>query len=101
MTKMVKIWSFEHNAWWAPASRGYTTAEANAGLYDRTEAEEIVRQANQFGQRHEEIREVARQEQCPTCGHRVKSVFDHIAIDCEHDMTSDEIKELLAAESNG
>ena len=32
---LVKIWSFEHDAWWRPDSRGYTTAEADAGLYDR------------------------------------------------------------------
>lgn len=33
--------------------------------------------------------------QCPECGHFVNSYFDHIHIDCEHDMTEEEIAELL------
>lgn len=32
---------------------------------------------------------------CPECGHIVKSYFDHIDIDCEHDMTPEEIAELM------
>lgn len=55
---LVKIWSFEHDAWWRPNSQGYTTSEAEAGLYEREEAEEIVRQANYGGQLNEEIVEV-------------------------------------------
>lgn len=34
---------------------------------------------------------------CPRCGHRVHAYFDHIAIDCAHDMTPKQIAELLAA----
>ena len=55
MSALVKIWSFEHDAWWRPNSRGYTTVEADAGLYERNEAEEIVRRANYGGRLHEEI----------------------------------------------
>ena len=36
-------------------SRGYTTVEADAGLYERNEAEEIVRRANYGGRLDEEI----------------------------------------------
>jgi hypothetical protein len=36
--------------------------------------------------------------QCPQCGHVVSGFFDHIAIDCNSDMTADEIAALLAAE---
>lgn len=32
---------------------------------------------------------------CPECGHVVAEFFDHVAIDCEHDMTDDEIQQLL------
>lgn len=32
---------------------------------------------------------------CPTCGHPVESIFDHIAIDCEHDMTEEEATKLM------
>lgn len=35
--------------------------------------------------------------QCPTCGHFVQSIFDHVHIECEHDMTEDEINALLQA----
>lgn len=34
-------------------------------------------------------------ERCPTCAHAVESVFDHIAIDCEHGMTKEQIEKLL------
>jgi len=54
----VKIWSFEHDAWWRPDSRGYTTQEADAGLYERKEAEEIVKHANYGGSLNEEIVEI-------------------------------------------
>ncbi len=37
-------------------------------------------------------------ERCPTCGHEVKSIFDHIDIDCEHDMSPLEISRLLHPE---
>jgi hypothetical protein len=32
---------------------------------------------------------------CPTCGHPVASIFEHIDIDCEHDMTPEQIADLL------
>ena len=46
MSEQVKIWSYEHNAWWRAASRGYTTDKSQAGLYDLPEAERIVDGAN-------------------------------------------------------
>jgi len=39
------IWSIEHQAWWAPAQRGYVAHVADAGLYARDQAEAIVRDA--------------------------------------------------------
>jgi hypothetical protein len=35
------VWSFEHNAWWAANSCGYTTGLLFAGLYTEAEAKEI------------------------------------------------------------
>lgn len=35
---------------------------------------------------------------CPECGHQVREFFDHIAIECEHDMTETKIAELLRQE---
>lgn len=55
---LVKIWSFEHDAWWGPDSRGYYIDEESAGLYERKEAEEIVHRANYGGLFHEAIVEV-------------------------------------------
>jgi hypothetical protein len=55
---LVKVWSFEHDAWWRPNSAGYTMREDEAGLYERAEAEEIVRSANHGGQLNEDIVEV-------------------------------------------
>lgn len=43
---LVLIWSYEHNAWWKPASWGYTTDRIDAGCYTREEAETIVERAN-------------------------------------------------------
>lgn len=40
------IWSNEHNAWWAPNERGYTTSREKAGRYEYYKALEIVRAAN-------------------------------------------------------
>lgn len=36
------IWSFEHDAWWAPDRRGYTEDIEKAGRYSKDEAGEIV-----------------------------------------------------------
>ena len=36
------IWSYEHQAWWKPASRGYTTELIEAGWYTAEEAGQIV-----------------------------------------------------------
>ena len=32
---------------------------------------------------------------CPTCGHKVESIFDHVHIECEADMTDAEIARLI------
>lgn len=58
VSDLVKIWSFEHEAWWRAASQGYTTSEAQAGLYPRAEAERIVHSANYGGRLNEEIVEI-------------------------------------------
>ena len=58
MSDLVKIWSFEHDAWWRPNSCGYTTAETEAGLYPRDQAEKIVAGANYGGTLNEEIVEL-------------------------------------------
>lgn len=39
----VRIWSGEHQAWWRPNSAGYCLDVRDAGLYDRDEAERIVK----------------------------------------------------------
>lgn len=54
---MYLIWSFEHNAWWAPNSRGYTTDVKVAGLYGKEEAERICENANRYSSKpNEEMR---------------------------------------------
>jgi hypothetical protein len=55
---LVRVWSFEHDAWWRPDHRGYTSSIEEAGLYPRSEAEEICRKANYCGTLNEEIAEV-------------------------------------------
>lgn len=40
------IWSIEHDAWWRPASCGYTRSVAEAGVYGEVEAREILTRAN-------------------------------------------------------
>ena len=46
MTALYVIWSVEHTAWWAPNRHGYTRDIRAAGRYQRSEAREIVREAN-------------------------------------------------------
>ena len=36
------IWSYQHEVWWRPGSYGYTWDIAQAGLYEKVEAEKIV-----------------------------------------------------------
>lgn len=36
------IWSFEHDAWWAPNRCGYTTDISKAGRYSKEDAGDIV-----------------------------------------------------------
>lgn len=43
------IWSNEHAMWWRPWQSGYTQVIEEAGRYDRTEAERIVRRASVDG----------------------------------------------------
>jgi hypothetical protein len=40
------LWSFEHDAWWAPDCRGYTLALDEAGRYTGEEAADILADAN-------------------------------------------------------
>jgi hypothetical protein len=47
------IWSFEHDAWWAPRRMGYVSDLALAGRYTHEEALVIEAQANLGGRRHE------------------------------------------------
>lgn len=46
--KYFLIWSNEHNAWWAPGSRGYTPDVSQAGIYGEKQAYEIVQNANRY-----------------------------------------------------
>jgi hypothetical protein len=43
---MFLIWSIEHDAWWAPAERGYTQRIADAGMYTDDESAKILERAN-------------------------------------------------------
>ena len=45
---MYLVYSFEHNAWWAPYSMGYKDKVEEAGLYTREQAVRICRDANEF-----------------------------------------------------
>lgn len=42
------IYSYEHNAWWGPCSRGYVPEKTDAGLYSFVEAVRIVGAANRY-----------------------------------------------------
>lgn len=46
MEQLFKIWSIEHQAWWAPNRRGYDKQRRNGGIYSLEEALKIVRDAN-------------------------------------------------------
>lgn len=46
------VWSNEHDAWWGPNHRGYSTNVLAAGIYSRADAEEIVANSD----RREEMR---------------------------------------------
>lgn len=46
MSKEFYIWSWEHDAWWAENSRGYTLSKTNAGKYSFEEAYKICAGAN-------------------------------------------------------
>ena len=48
----VRIWSHEHNAYWRPNSRGYTTDGRQAGEYELSEAEVICLGANSHNPRY-------------------------------------------------
>lgn len=41
-----KIWSHEHQGWWAPHRQGYVKLRKEAGVYPEAEAREIVESAN-------------------------------------------------------
>jgi len=43
---MVYIWSNEHDAYWSPNCRGYTTSRESAGVYSLKQAFEICQGAN-------------------------------------------------------
>jgi hypothetical protein len=49
------VWSFEHNAWWAPAQNGYVLEFKEAGRYGYQEAIQIMHQANQYAAQPMEI----------------------------------------------
>ncbi len=53
---MYLIFSFEHLAYWAPNNRGYVHDVKNAGLYTKSQAETICRNANMHGAINEEMR---------------------------------------------
>lgn len=42
------IWSNEHQAWWKPASNGYTTDRNEAGIYEKSVAVAICYNANSY-----------------------------------------------------
>jgi hypothetical protein len=49
MSASYVIWSNEHEAWWAPAERGYTPILEEAGRYDLAAARRIVAEATVDG----------------------------------------------------
>lgn len=57
MSKNRIIFSREHNAWWAPDSRGYKLTEQAAGRYSLEEAEAICKGAGSDNEFHYEAPE--------------------------------------------
>lgn len=43
-----RIWSIEHNQWWAPHSMGYVSEIATAGIYSLEEAIVLCNFANVY-----------------------------------------------------
>lgn len=70
---MYYIWSFEHQAWWGHERRGYSYSLDNAGLYNASEAGEIVTRSI-FGEEVAILREVAVERGAPT----VKSLWERV-----------------------
>lgn len=66
------IWSNQHAAWWRPNRAGYTHVIDEAGRYDRTTAEEIVRDATLGG-------ELKHQRTDPVTG-RVYDMLDEVMV---------------------
>lgn len=52
-----RVWSIEHDGWWRPNHQGYTKSKKEAGLYNYTEALQIVRNANQYVDDDRQIKE--------------------------------------------
>jgi len=50
MSKPWVIWSYEHDAWWAPSECGYTRELIVAGVYTEARAKEIEAKANEHCQ---------------------------------------------------
>lgn len=46
MEQKYLIWSWEHDAWWAPNSNGYVSDRGDAGEYSYEEALKICLNAN-------------------------------------------------------
>lgn len=46
--EQVRIWSIEHGRWWKPNRQGYTRLIEEAGIYGKSEADDIVIRANRF-----------------------------------------------------
>lgn len=53
------VWSFEHDAWWAPNEHGYVQQLAAAGRYTEAQAVEIERMANKHGPENEKAMSLA------------------------------------------
>jgi hypothetical protein len=56
---MYVIWSYEHQAWWAPGRHGYTRDLSAAGRYAEIDARDILSGANGYGEIEEVMIPVA------------------------------------------